>query len=532
MQRWKTLLFSVMALPGLAGAHQTPVQHLSGIPLVPVASSLLRWEGNANPDEAVYDPEIAWQKLRQPYRGTRAHGIAALRSAVRRSGITTVLPYKKPDSPAALAALEFLYGTSLVFAGDLPDHAPIIRMASVVLHPGNSAQTANRVRGEINPHLGYDRLHGSLDKWREFQFAESTHAGVMPTTWLASSHPFWDKGSHREQAAHLRLTLDLTLKHHQMLSSAQGEELQSFVQQFLHASGEGLPHGAFIKHRLACDTYGTGRLITSKGSDSGALVQEFISDLGKFLSTLPADKPVTEEDLATYLLVEGSQWSLFVADLFFRPERIIVQEAIVIARTPRNVPMEFRVDFIDGEPLLTCARHSLEYLPEEMQRASTIIREFFAKAQPQYRYLSGGADVAITEDSGPRIIEFNFGAESGFMNLGIAANTYASKLLGHPTPLLKLLHKIVSAPLPEQQALLREVNHSVLAHPEVDRVQEVYAWVRDRYLEAWSKQPSAEGAKRTLKRIHDLFALAPASLSETIKEMYDDARHFIKGKQL
>jgi hypothetical protein len=528
MKQWKTLLVLGSFLPLVLGFNPPPRR--TPLPVYPSEKTLFTWQGKIDPASDVYDPEVDWQKVEEPFNGSRPRGIEALRTAIQLGGLTSVLPYTRPSSPRARKAIEFLYGSAVVYAGDYSDTTPRKNLRGVALHPGNTARTVNRVRGEINPHMGFERLHGSLDKWREYKFAESVQPGFMPATWLAAESAFWQESGIADLVAAAKRGITEAREKHGSIEPLTKIVLGSLVQRFLDASGRGLPHGAFIKHSLGCATFDSQRLITSEKSRAAVLVPSFIESFNKIIARAKdqGEKPLGEAEFWTLLLAESGHWPIFVYDLVYNPTRIIVQEAIEIASTARGVPMEFRVDFIDGEPVLVCPRHSQEILPAEAKQAENALGDFFSAAPLSYRYLSGGADVAITTEGKVRLIEFNFGAESGFMENGVQANRYASILQGKPTPLIKSLRKIFYAPLAAQHAFLREVSNSVLAHPQVNDEIHVYEWLRDRYLQVWQTHPTPAKGRRVLERLAAIFSVAPRRLAKATMDLYEDAKVYVE----
>src|SRR5690606_22656371 len=105
----------------------------------------------------------------------------------------------------------------------------------------------------------------------------------------------------------------------------------------------------------------------------------------------------------------------FIYRFLTDPEPIIFQERLQIARTPLNETYEFRVDFLDCEPMNSFPRYTQEYL-NDGAIAEMVLREFCKRAPQEFQYMSGGADVAKLSDGTWKIIEFNFGANSGGMD--------------------------------------------------------------------------------------------------------------------
>ncbi len=500
---------SLMAGTSLAENHKLTTS--KGLPVYPLNQRLLVYSGKIMPFEVYYDPEREWQMLHDPFVGKRPQGVLALRNYIEKQGLTTVIPFQEPDSPEARAAIEFLYGTPVAFAEvETPASAKPRLFPGVALHPGNSARSANQYRGELNPHLGYGVLHGLLDKWREYRFAEQVEPGFMPETIRGDSLDLWREDSVISEISVLQAALTQAREEKIKLDEQTIIALNHIVQRFLRNSAEQYPDGAFIKHILAACTYSKNRLIRSQPSSSKQIVDEFVRVFewtvaeGARVNGEFSAGGLSFEGLQDYLVAEGSHWPAFVYDLIFNPKRIIVQKGINIGKTPAGFPLEFRIDFLDGEPVLACLRHSWEFLPVEIERVKTALRDFFVSAGFPYHYLSGGADIAITEEGKVRLIEFNFGAESGFMNIGVRANLYASELQGKATPLIALLEATFQQALPEQIAFFRTVPTSVFAHPDVNEAFSIYEWFLNRYLEEWRKHPSSAYAAEVFSNLQAL----------------------------
>jgi hypothetical protein len=231
-------------------------------------------------------------------------------------------------------------------------------------------------------------------------------------------------------------------------------------------------------------------------------------------------------------------WELgtaFYDKLLLSPNEILAQSRVQISKTAMGFPLEFRVDFIDGEPLSTRARFTNEYLPKENFEASETLRRFFEKAPMELRYMSGGADVAKLADGRWVIIEFNFGATSGTMSpeyFPIDANLLYSRILGHPTFYIQKLNSLHSKGLRAEVDYLRTLKHVRPLFWKYEGLRDVSVaeagkYFRDLYLEEWSQNPTSDRAADTLQQIHQLFDFWKDQ--ENVKDLIRGAENFVQA---
>ena len=446
------------------------------------------------------DPQRAsWERLQEPFNGERLRGIAAIRSLAKNDGLVIVFEGERPKQASHLEKLEFMFGAKLVFvkAGELTVRGP-----GVALHPGDAPLLANAYRGEINPHIGYERLHGTLNKLTEYEFAESVAPGSMPKT-LRASDVFQLTATDRADANAMYILLQQ--------GRYKGRDVKRWaetVSDFLERVNETFPQGAFIKHVGEFATKDKHGQILSWTANPAKLVEQGF----RHLARLHEQGVLTELSLQESLNSEpGAAAARFMHAFLRAPETILVQERLDLQFTDLGFPLEFRVDFLDGEAVRAETRHSREYYPEFAKAAMRFLNGFFAKAAPQYRYLSGGADVAILKNGKKASIEFNVGAESEYIDAGaghpVLANLYLSKILGRPTPLIKALRAVAFRSVAEQAVYLNKLDR-ILGRSrwgDFSNVsEEAFRYMRDLKLEAWLKSPTRAAARTVLRNLKSL----------------------------
>ena len=450
------------------------------------------------------DPQrISWERLQEPFVGERPRGLAAIRLAANRDGLVIVIEGARPKRASHLAKLEFIYGAKLVFTEDFATSKEIVRGPEVALHPGDAPLLANVYRGQINPHLGYDRLHGVLNKWTEYLFARSVLPDSMPQTLRVS-----DISRAAPDAA------EANMMYSKLQDGRYGRgDLDRWTQTvtaFFARVHEVFPQGAFIKHVGEFATKDKDAQILSWKADAAALVKDGFRQLAR-LHKGAGDERLTELELQEVLNSEPGAAARFMHALLRAPESILVQEKLDIELTAMGFPLEFRVDFVDGEAVRAEPRHSGEYMPEEANQAMRFLNEFFAKAPREFRHLSGGADVMFVKGGKKKFIEFNMGSESEHIDAGagypVMPNYYVSQLLGKPTRMIAALNDMAFRPVKEQAEYLTYLDHmlGVSRWGDFSAVSyEAFRYMRDLRLEAWRKNPTQAAARVILRDLNQL----------------------------
>lgn len=294
------------------------------------------------------------------------------------------------------------------------------------------------------------------------------------------------------------------------------------------------PEGGYIKNYGEFGTADLGTQITTFSTPPKPIVDEFLRRFEQALTEiyemgLTFDSPEFQERLLINIWELGAT---FLNRLLIDDSKLLVQSRVKIAKTALGAPLEMRVDFIDGEPVHSRARFSTEYLPQETQGASDVIKNFFARAPEKFRYLTGGADVALLEDGSWTIIEFNFGSSSGTLNpyyFPIDANLFYTKLQGFETPFLRDLDRVFHGGLEEQINYLEQLKNvrPLFWKPKITdiSVTEVGKYFRDLYLEKYNQNPTSENAEKTLASIREM--LSPWKDQEDVRNIIKSAEYYL-----
>ena len=224
---------------------------------------------------------------------------------------------------------------------------------------------------------------------------------------------------------------------------------------------------------------------------------------------------LNEKDLSSVNLVRS---------LLLDPIEIMVQEKLSLAKTRDGTLAEVRVDFTSLGPINATLRWGYDVAIDYQNRAMEFFKDFIAKASPQVKKLSGGADIVFLTDGSLRIIEFNFGSDSGFAYAGelmIPGNLFVSKILGRPTPLIQQLETLVTANFKEQVEYLSKTKPEFKKDgvenlsPRDMYLPDAYQYLRDRMIENWLDNPTPEEAARLSERFRKLVKSQLARIEDT-----------------
>ncbi len=490
--------------------------------------------------------------LDQPLSRNRPTGLKYIRGVIEREGLVRYLTGSRPGDPKVLQALEEFHGTKLVFESDLPKGQPgPTQGKGVVIHstsPSEGPGRVNQYRGTVNPHLGRGNLQGLLDgrKLPEYQLAEAVQPGIMARTETfqhlqAAGRIGREFSQAREEA---KRELAKLLARGKPLTQKERAELTQRISRmaallFADVRKE-FPSGAFFKNYDEFATADLGIQITSFGSNPDRLAGQFVrrfeaalqrtGDTGEYAASV-FQKEMLAEDYET-----GPK---FLNMLLAQPDDLLVQARVDIAKTEMGFNQEFRVDFMDGEAVYSKLRFSHEYMPEEAEQAKRVIDEFFKKAPPEFRHLSGGADVARLPDGRFVIIEFNFGSSSGTLMprlFPVDSNEFITALQGKSTPFIQKLEGVFASGIEGQRAYLKSLKREkelwFKESFEDLSVAEVGKWLRNRYLQEWAKSPSRESAEETIKKLQSVFDGLATPGNEDLDNLIRGAKYYIERKLL
>lgn len=483
----------------------------------------------------------AWKDFEPNFdAGLRPRGIAALQEIARKRGV------KKFYSGYTLSREESKIfdrwqGTKMVG----PGREPKKQVDGVMIHAlsiGENLNVMNRVRGEVNPFEGYANLAGilDLDKRIEYEVAEAIYPGIMPRTETLSQLREAKQISTEFETKRLAALAQVRewIERKQNLSKEERSALQTqprdLVESLFVEVRKIFPEGAYFKNFGEFASGDLGNSVTTFAASSKHIADEFLRRVERAISDsrLHFAKKSSQFDIP----IPDDAWeigSLFVKKLLLAHETIVAQQRVVIDKTELGYPFEMRIDFVDGEAVIGRTRFSLEYQPEAIEKASSIINEFFKRAPEEFRYLSGGADVARLSDGRWVVIEFNFGPYSGTLApeyYPIESHQYVSILQGQKTAFLKELEAVYQAGQDARIKKLKSLKHirSVWwRHEESEAsVEDIGRYFRDRMLQDWAAQGADPSqAQATLDAIRSLFA---AYEIEPVKRLIESAEHYVR----
>ncbi len=464
--------------------------------------------------------------LKQPFTGSRPRGLAELRKVIAEQGLRVYVPIADPGTAEGRKRDELFYGGRVIYA-----HAsPSMRLEpGVVLHPskvGADVDNLNRVRGAVNPHLGYGYLHGIFtSKAKELALVRGVDASMMPET-LFGAELFTNSSESAARFTAARRDITEALAAVAKGKAAVDElapRLRALIDDFFAMVEHQMPAGAYVKNFREFATADLGNAITSFSFSRDQWVQQYVDRLRDVIAASPgvaSDSGAFREALFAKRYDTGTK---FLHSLVHDPDVLIVQQRVRFAKTPLGLPREVRVSFIDGEAVYARPRHTNEPLGADIERAKQVITDFFARAPEQLRYLAGGADVAFLEDGRPMILEFNMGANDGTIlaeDFPVECNRFMSALQGRPTVLIEQLEAAYEAGPEACRAYLGGLtNHFeqwTKASWDDVSIPEVAKWFRDRRLQDVSATPTAG---EVVSAIADIEAMTQGLVSSENREL-------------
>ena len=181
------------------------------------------------------------------------------------------------------------------------------------------------------------------------------------------------------------------------------------------------------------------------------------------------------------------------------------------------------MDVIDGDAVTSIPRYTYEPLFKESQEAMQFVQSFFDKFLPQYRYLCGGIDVVKLSNGYWNFIEFNFGADSSYIDFEsdpVNTNLFFTQLLGSPTPMIKEFLDVLNSPIENQKNFLDGLNEYFIALQITDQniwdiaIDNVKIYFRDYYLNRFFHLPKSEQRKNKDTLYHDFEYLFKTTYSD------------------
>lgn len=389
--------------------------------------------------------------------------------------------------------LEEIYGAPIIIDGF--DYAKKPRhIRGLAVHLVENRQGLRDYRGDVNLFDGRSQLYRELldDKWREYEVISRIDRNIMPKTILAA-HLMKNSTAFRQAQKNLRQALEARCN--------VGAAAERLLQIFFRQVNRRFPKGAFIKYIREYRTCEADQLTYTPHADAQNLAAVFSKHIGRPKSWI---KAVKESKIAAVHIV-----GFLLSD----PSQIMVQQKLNIAKTRDGTLAEVRVDFGSKGPIIANVRWGYDFEWEYNQKAFQFFQSFWERWPPELQRQFGGADVVFLKNGGMKIIEFNFGSESGFMDaaqLIIPGNLFVSQILGRPTALIAHLEKLVAMPTSDQ---IRELSKLIPRTKRDDETHlslrdlhlgDVWIYLRDRLVENWMKRPTPAGARRLSVRLQTL----------------------------
>jgi hypothetical protein len=409
--------------------------------------------------------------------------------------------YLRSPSAKERRDLARIYGAPIVIDGFDYAEKPR-RIPGLVIHLVENRQGIRDYIGDENLFDGRSALYRRLldNKWAEYKVVSAIDATVMPKSILASE-----------------------IFRRPRAKKITRENVTTLLEFFFARVQREFPKGAFVKYIREYGTREREQLIHTPEADARALAEFFVCEYKKYRST----KKIRECGLSAVQLVYF---------LLHDPTQIMVQEKLNISETRDAVKAEVRVDFCSLGPIIANLRWSYDVDNSYNQRAFEFFKRVWSAWPPELKKQFGGADVVFLKNGSMKIIEFNFGGESGFMDatqLIIPGNLFVSKILGRPTPLIAYLERLVQMSTTKQIAELTKLYPRTKRDDETHysirdlHLGDVWIYLRDRLVEEWMQRPSAADARRLHTRLQRIARSQQARVKdEKTRKLFLDMAHF------
>lgn len=410
--------------------------------------------------------------------------------------------------------LEQMYGAPIIIDGF--DYAQKPRKISgLVVHLVENREGLRDYFGDENFFDGRGRLYRELldDKWAEYKLFNAIDPDVMPTSYLATTllKTKRTQGLRRQTRSALKKFLQ---SKNSQVDEATKQCIQQLLSTFFALVNKTFPDGAFIKYIREFGTREVGGLTHTPEANAEELTHAFCTELEKIKARLNGrarawmsarlKEAVQDSRLAAVHIV-----SFLIED----PTQIMVQQKLDIAVTRDGTLAEARIDFGATGALLGNLRWGYDVDVGYKIRAISYFQNLWQKFPADLKKLFGGADVVFLKDGSMKIIEFNFGCESGFLDpaqLIIPGNVFISKVIGQPTPLIARLEALIAMParaqVKELSKLIPRTKKDSETHFSLHdlHLPDVFLYIRDRMIEEWLKKPSRAEARHLSRRFRYL----------------------------
>lgn len=423
--------------------------------------------------------------------------------------------YPRKPTVAEQRDLQEMYGARIIIDGF--DYAAKPRkIPGLVVHLVENAEGLRDYSGDQNFFDGRGRLYRKLldNKWAEYELLQTIDPTVMPQSILATTLLQRSQCLSELQQQSRLLVSDFIASKTKNFTDGEKKQIRIFIKTFLNASQKFFKQGAFIKYIREFGTREVDGLTHTPEADPAVMTESFCSELERLKTKL---NPRARKWLCPSLrsaIQDSRRASLHIVSFLLEdPSEIMVQEKLDIAVTRDGTLAEARIDFGSSGVLLGNLRWGYDVDVEYKMRASEYFQKLWEKFPPAAKKLFGGADIVFLKNGSMKIIEFNFGCESGFLDaaqLIVPGNVFASKILGHPTPLIERLEALIKMPARAQVRELSKLIPRTKKDSETHyslrdlHLPDVFLYIRDRMIEEWLKAPHRGEAKRLSQRFRYL----------------------------
>ena len=314
--------------------------------------------------------------------------------------------------------------------------------------------------------------------------------------------------------------------------------LYVFLKDFLDLIHSHYPKGAFVKNYGEFASGDAGSAITTFSTSPLQIVREFLLNFEQARIRYPKRSFLDPDFQKVITSGMFGNYSRFMTRLLTNPDELTVQERLDVGQTLLGSPMEFRVDFIQGQPVSARMRFGFEYYPEEMEQAKKVIADFMRKAPDEFKHLSGGADVYRMRDGRWGVFEFNFGGASGTLWPGyypFEANRIFSKIQAQDTGLIRFLKGLHVKPIQEQRAfILKQKNEKpIWWRLQIEDISQL-EWakeLRDLRLDQWRRSKNkAATAEKLRADLRELLEGLGTSGNLDFQRLLETAEYYINSE--
>jgi hypothetical protein len=408
-----------------------------------------------------------------------------------------------------------MYGAPIIIDGF--DYAEKPRKISgLVIHLVENAEGIRDYVGDENFFDGRGPLYRKLidNKWAEYELISAIDPDVMPTSMLATTILRQSKRSTLLQNQTRKLLQSFLKSKQTQIDSVTKKQIEQLLNHFFLLTNETFRDGAFIKYIREFGTREVGGLTHTPEADATAIAVAFCTELEKIKSQLIGRARAWMSPRLKDAIQDSRQAAVHIVSFLIEdPTQIMAQQKLNIAVTRDGTLAEARIDFGSSGVLLGNLRWGYDVDVGYKMRASAYFQNLWRKFPPELKNLFGGADIVFLRDGSMKIIEFNFGCESGFLDaaqLIVPGNVFISKALGQPTPLIQRLEALIEMPARQQARELSKLIPRTKKDSETHyslrdlHLPDVFLYMRDRMIEEWLKSPSKSEARLLSRRLRFL----------------------------